>query len=682
MLNLKDFMARKYLTLLGLLLLVTGSTFAEVQPSRSVVESAIAKVKPSLVRIQVVTTYFDEGRELKHQAVGSGVIISKDGYLVTNHHVAGHGTRFFCTLSDREEIEAELIGTDPLTDIAVLKLKPSKPRKFPVVSFADSTRVKVGDPVLALGSPMALSQSVTLGIASNTEMTMPKFFGPRAKISMDGEDVGMLVRWIAHDAAIYGGNSGGPLVNLKGEIIGINEISMGLAGAIPGNLAKSSAEQIIAHGRVIRSWIGLEIQPLLKSMTADRGALISGMMEDSPVAATGIKPGDILTSLNHLPVYIRYDEQMPELFARISALPLGQEIPLTVLRDGKEITFNIKPTERTELNPKEQELKAWGLTVHDISFQIAKEMKRPNQNGALVTSARSGGPSGAAKPPIAPEDVIVEVAGQPVHSSKELAAITDKLLAGKTTPLPVLVAFEDKNKRFLTVVKIGTEDMKDPGLEATKAWLPIETQVISRDIAKQIGQPDLKGYCITLVYDHSTAKKAGLKAGDFIISVDDEKLTAFAPEHEDDLATLIRQYDVGATVKLGLIRDGKKQTVAVELARSPRLRREMKKYRNDEFEFTLRDITFFDRAEEEMDQDETGVLVEEVKSGSWAELGSLYAGDFILEINNQTIKSIDSARAILEKIVAQKPDNIVMKIKRGVHTRFLEFQPNWKTAKN
>src|SRR5207253_3697801 len=165
---------------------------------------------------------------------------------------------------NREEIEAELIGTDPLTDISVLKLKPEQPREFTPATFGDSSKISVGDSVLAMGSPMALSQSVTLGIISNIEMIMPRLFGSMARFRLDGEDVGALVRWIGHDAAIYGGNSGGPLVNLQGDIIGINEIHFGLSGAIPGNLAHTVADEIIATGKVRRAWLGVDVQPLFK----------------------------------------------------------------------------------------------------------------------------------------------------------------------------------------------------------------------------------------------------------------------------------------------------------------------------------------------------------------------------------------------------------------------------------
>jgi serine protease Do len=645
---------------------------------RSQIDSAIARVKPALVRIRVVSTDYSEGREIKMQEVGSGAIITRDGYLITNHHVAGHAARMFCTMWNREEIEAELVGTDPLTDISILKLKPEHPVEFKYAEFGDSAKIQVGEYVLAMGSPMALSQSVTLGIISNTEMTMPRFWGSQRRFRLDGEDVGSLVRWIGHDAAIYGGNSGGPLVDLRGKIIGINEISYGLSGAIPGNLAQSVAREIMAKGRVRRSWLGLDAQPLFKRAHDKHGVLISGVLADSPADKAGFKPGDLLLRVGGATTDVRFEEQMADLMWRLASLTIGKEVTAVVKRDGKEVSLHVVPIEREEVFPKEQEIKAWGLTVRDFSSLLAEEMKRPSLDGVLVTSVRPGGPAGTAKPALQSRDVIVEVNHQPVKNTRELIALTRKLTEGRTEPVPAMATFERKAARHLAVVRIGLEELKDPGLEVTKAWLPVETQVISREIAKQLGQPALKGFYITRVYPGTTAEKAGLKPGDFITAVDGGKLSASDSEYEDELSSLIRQYDVGKTVELTVLRDKAELKVPVELARSPRLQREMRKYRSDDFEFTAREVSFFDAVEEQLATGQQGVLVESVKAGSWAELGTLSAGDLILEVDGRPVGNVDDLRRELERVAADKEKVVVIKVLRGIHTCYLEIEPNWK----
>jgi serine protease Do len=666
-------------------LLVLSATGTASAKERSVppglqpqIDSAIAKVKPALVRIRVVATDYSEGREVKMQEVGSGAIITKDGYLITNHHVAGHAVRMFCTLWNREEVEAELVGTDPLTDIAVLKLKPEHSMVFRPASFGDSSKIQVGERVLAMGSPMALSQSVTLGIISNPEMTMPRFWGSNRRFRLDGEDVGSLVRWIGHDAAIYGGNSGGPLVNLRGEIIGINEISYGLGGAIPGNLAKSVAEQLMAKGEIRRSWLGVDVQPLFKSTQDQRGVLISGVQDGSPADKAGFKPGDLLLRLGGAATDVRFEEQMPDFMLRVTSLPIGREVKAVVKRDGKERTLRVVPIERGEVYPPEQELKPWGLTARNFSRLLAREMKRPDQEGVLVTSVRPGGPAGSAKPALQPKDVIVEVNHQVVRNTEELTTLTRKLTAGQTEPVPAMVTFERKAARFLAVVRVGLEELKDPGLEVTKAWLPVETQVISREIAKQLGQPALKGFYITRVYPGSTAEKAGLQPGDFITAVDGTRLSASDSEYEDELSALIRQYDIGKTVELSVSRDKTELKILVELVRSPRLQREMKKYRNDDFEFTAREVSFFDAVERQWPNDQHGALVENVKGGSWAELGSLTEGDLILEVDGRPVDKVDALRRELERVAASKEKVVLLKVLRGIHTAYLEIEPNWK----
>src|SRR5678815_1035849 len=226
------------------------------------VARAIARVYPSLVQIHVLSTHTEGGRERKSGATGSGVIISAEGHVITNHHVVGRATSIRVVLPTREELEATLVGTDPLSDIAVIQLDLSKRPKasaaLPVAVFGASEAVRVGDTVLAMGCPLALSQAVTRGIVANVDLRVPR------PIELEGENVGSVVKWIGHDAQIFPGNSGGPLVNLDGEIIGINELVMGLGAAIPSDLARVVSRQLIEKKKVERAWTGMTFQPLLK----------------------------------------------------------------------------------------------------------------------------------------------------------------------------------------------------------------------------------------------------------------------------------------------------------------------------------------------------------------------------------------------------------------------------------
>ena len=311
----------------------TGTTAGSNQ-----IEPAIQKVYPAAVRIYVVVEEPGGGRMERERAAGSGAIISSDGYIVTNHHVAGNAIRITCTMADGEEVEATKIGTDPLADIAVLKLNGSAsipmPR-CPVAVWGDSNQLKVGDVVLAMGCPMAVSQSVTQGIVSNTQLILPRSMD--GAFRLDGENVGQIVRWIGHDAVIFGGNSGGPLVNLRGEIVGINELGLGsLGGAIPSNLAKDVAGELIRHGHVTRSWIGIEFQPRLKSGKFDGGALVAGVVEGSPAAKAGIRSGDIITRFRGQAVNVELPEHLPLLNQLVFATPVGETVEIDYLRDGKQ----------------------------------------------------------------------------------------------------------------------------------------------------------------------------------------------------------------------------------------------------------------------------------------------------------------------------------------------------------
>jgi serine protease Do len=645
---------------------------------RATIQSAADAVKPSLVRIHVVETSYRDGREYKYQTAGSGAIITEAGHIITNHHVAGHATRLVCTLADKEEVEAVLVGTDPMTDIAVIKLTPEEETRYPVATFGDSTAVRVGDRVLAMGSPMALSQSVTLGIVSNTEIVMPEWLGRWGEVSMDGEDVGSLVRWIGHDAEIFGGNSGGPLVDLEGRIIGINELGLGsLGGAIPGNLARDVAFALIEHGEVERAWLGVHVQPRLKSTATDAGVLVGGVLPDSPAEKGGIEPGDVLLEVGGEPVDVRFPEQMPGFNLMVAGLSIGEAVDVTVVRDGSTRTLSLTPEKREKAAPKQHELEQWGVTARNLSYMIATEMKRDNQDGVLVTSTRPGGPAGDAKPSIEPRDVIVEVAGEPVRSIADLVAVTRNLTKGAEEPVPALVSYERGAEQYLTVVEVGVKELEDPGLEVQKAWLPVNTQVLTRDIAEKLPREGLTGFRITKVYEGTTADEAGLRVGDYLLAVDGERLTANAPEDYDDLPQLIRQYRIGAEVELRVLRGPEEMTIPVELVASPKLPREMKRYRDELFDFTVRNITFFDRADEEWERDQEGVLVEEVQSGGWADVALLESGDLVLEVGGEPVSDVVAMEERMDAVSAEKPEAVVFKVLRGVYTTFVEIEPDW-----
>jgi len=639
------------------------------------VDKAIEGVKPALVRIFVVESSYEQGRESLEQTAGSGVIITKDGYVVTNHHVAGWAKRIFCTLSNKERVEASLVGTDALTDISVLKLR-SRQTEYPYAPWGDSSKLKVGDYVYAMGSPLALSQSVTRGVISNTELTMPDFAGPGA-MTLDGEDVGSMVLWIGHDAKISPGNSGGPLVNTEGEVVGINEIEFGLGGAIPSNIAREVAEQIIANGQVKRAYFGISVQPLLHSYPGESGILVSDVLPGTPASAAGIKSGDIITKIGDAAVYCRYTEQIPAYNRLVAGLPIGQPVKLTVLREGKEETLRLTPTVRPNAWDKPREIKQWGLCITNLTELDKLDMKLGSTDGVLVYSVSPSGAAGTAKPALSESDVVTHLNGKQVKNAEEFVKETAELMA-KPLPVNVLVTFNREGEKLVTVATLGTKETEDKGLETRKPSLGLGTQVLSPEIAKALGAEGRTGFRVTRVNKGSSAEKAGIKVDDLLLSVDGIALEASQPEDSEELSELIRQYEIGSTVKIALLRGKAKQVVQVKLTEPDPSPREMERYKDINFEFTARDLTSKDRALRNLDSKAKGVWVEEVMSGGWAALGKLRTGDLILEINGKAVADVKELKQTLLALAAEKARFTVMKVLRADGVSYVEIETDWQ----
>ncbi|MFH0888798.1 MAG: PDZ domain-containing protein [Planctomycetota bacterium] len=652
------------------------------QPAKPVgldTDQAVKQVFPALVRIHVVTTFYEEGREQKFEAAGSGTIISPDGYVVTNHHVVGRAKWIRCTLPDKEEVDATLIGTDAMSDIAVIKLKPETMRHpektFPYAKWGDSSNVKLGERVLAMGSPMAVSQSVTYGIVSNTELIIPEFL-QGMEFTMEGEDVGSIVKWIAHDAVIYGGNSGGPLVNLKGEIIGVNEIGLGsLGGAIPSNLAAEIAKALIAEGEVKRSWIGVEIQPLLRSSNLEQGVLVNEVTKDSPADKAGVKTGDVILSYDGQQVRVRYGEEMPLFNQLILGTPIGKTVVLEVLRDGKTQSFTIQTAARSKARDNNEEIRNWGITARNITPLMARELKC-STDGVFVSSARPGGPGGQAKPSLQGKDVIVQIGNNTVKNLKEFKEISANITQGQDKPVPVLVAFKRGAQKLLTVVKIGPSEEEQVSPEVRKAWFPAAIQVFTRPLADAMKLQGKKGVCITQLYPPLN-KGDSFQVGDILTAIDDIPIEA--SEQEDSLVfpNMIRRYKIGQEITLNVIRNNKEIKIPFKLIEEPKPSRELEKYKDDNLGFTARELRILDLSEKQLSEATQGVLIEAVESGSCARLGHLAISDILLSVDNNQISSISDLKKIMTELVKKKPKHVIFFVQRDIHTFYLELTPDW-----
>ena len=357
-------------------------------------------------------------RQQKEEGLGSGVIVSPEGYILTNNHVVDGATDVRVTLADRREFKARVVGTDPKTDVAVLKIDATN--LTPIV-IGDSAKMQVGDYVLAVGDPFGVGKTVTMGIVSAT--------GRGGLGIEDYED------FIQTDASINPGNSGGALVNDRGELVGINtailahgsEGNQGIGFAIPVNEARSVMDQIIKNGKVTRAYLGVmaqEVTPAIAKAFHEpevRGALVGDVTPNSPAQQAGIQKGDIIVGLNGQPV-----DDASQLRVNVSLMQPGSTVNVKVLRDGVTKDFNVHlqelPTEtaKAERPDNSQQSSMEGVSVQNVTAQTAHDLGLPpNASGVVVTGIDPSSP--AADSGLQKGDVIQEVNHRPVKDTQDFA---------------------------------------------------------------------------------------------------------------------------------------------------------------------------------------------------------------------------------------------------------------------
>ena len=389
---------------------------------------------------------FQVPRERRESSLGSGVIVSADGYIVTNAHVVDKADEIKVLLADKREFTGKVVGSDPKSDIAVIKIKGTD---LPILNWGDSEKLEVGEYVLAIGNPFGLNSTITLGIVSAVG---------RANMGIEQYE-----NFIQTDAAINPGNSGGALVNTRGELIGINTAifsqtggSMGIGFAIPSNMAKGVMDSLVKHGKVVRGYLGVSIQDVNAKIARQfgldkaQGALVSDVVSGSPAELGGIKSGDVITRLDSKVI-----ENSTMLRNRVAEFPVGQSVEVEVLRDKKSLKLTIKIAEQPkDMTASGESVKGEGksaalagLEAQNLTPDISSKLNLARgTQGVVVNSVESG--SAAEEAGIQPGDVIVELNRKPVRNTDDFRRLSKSL--GKDESALLLIVRQNR-KLFVAI---------------------------------------------------------------------------------------------------------------------------------------------------------------------------------------------------------------------------------------
>jgi len=415
------------------------------------------QVTPAVVNISTTTTvripgnlfqqyfgpYYGDipDRELKQRSLGSGFIVEKDGYIITNNHVVDGASEIKVKLADGRESTARVIGRDPKTDLALIKISTFL-KDLPTLTLGDSDAIQVGDWVLAVGNPFGLEHTVTQGI-----------------ISASGRVIGSgpYDNFLQTDAPINPGNSGGPLINMKGEVVGINSAivaaGQGIGFAIPSNTAKRIVAQLRETGKVVRGWIGVSIQTVTPGIATAlglkeaRGVLVSDTMPGGPAEQGGLQKGDVIISFDGKKV-----NEPKDLSWIVAETPVGKEVDVKVIRDGKEMDLKLKIAEMTG-EPVVSQAPGpgvgLGLTVDNLRPELREKYRIKARSGVVILRVAPGSPSDIAG--LQAGDVILEINQQRVADLRQYGQIMAKTEQGK----PILLLLQRSGQTFFVTIALS-----------------------------------------------------------------------------------------------------------------------------------------------------------------------------------------------------------------------------------
>jgi serine protease Do len=379
-------------------------------------------------------------RELKQQSLGSGFIIDKDGYIITNNHVVEGADEIRVKLADGREFKAKVVGRDPKTDLALIKITTLF-KDLPVLTLGDSDKIRVGDWVLAIGNPFGLEHTVTQGIISATGRVI---------------GAGPYDNFLQTDAPINPGNSGGPLINLNGEVIGINTAiiatGQGIGFAIPSNLAKNVVSQLKERGKVVRGWLGVSVQSITPEIAVSlglknvSGALVTDVIAGSPADFAGIKRGDVIISFNGKEI-----KKMLDLPRLVAETPAGKTVQIKIIRDGKENILSATISEQKEgrLAFKGAGIaEQLGMNVHEITPNLSRQFNLKDRSGVVVVDVFPNSLAEGAG--IQAGDVIKEINKNPVRSLKDYEALIEKVSKDK----PILFLIRRGNQALYVSIRL------------------------------------------------------------------------------------------------------------------------------------------------------------------------------------------------------------------------------------